>query len=192
MGYAFTYPIVYLFSRGSRIATYTHYPTISTDMLQRVYERRPAYNNDELVSNSQVTSRIKYMYYVAFSLLYRLVGGFAELVMVNSSWTKMHIDSLWKVKSHIVYPPCDVAEFSDFITKPSDRKNIIVSLGQFRPEKDHRLQLSTLAALREKIKEQNEQMEDAKDNIQVPKLLMFGSCRDGDDERRVDELKKFA
>jgi len=40
MGYAFTYPIVRLLA-GEQIVigTYTHYPTVSTDMVKRVKER---------------------------------------------------------------------------------------------------------------------------------------------------------
>jgi alpha-1,2-mannosyltransferase len=35
------------------------------------------------------------VYYRLFALLYGLVGRFADLAMVNSSWTYAHIASLW-------------------------------------------------------------------------------------------------
>ena len=38
-GLAFTYPIVKMLT-GATVLSYTHYPTISTDMLQRVREKR--------------------------------------------------------------------------------------------------------------------------------------------------------
>lgn len=42
--------------------------------------------------------------------LYRKAGRAADVVMVNSSWTKGHIEELWEGEqpSHLIYPPCDV------------------------------------------------------------------------------------
>lgn len=60
-GLAFTYPVVKVLT-GSKILSYTHYPTISTDMLQRVREKRTTYNNDAFVSNSTTVSTLKLMY----------------------------------------------------------------------------------------------------------------------------------
>ena len=69
-GLAFTYPIVKAFA-GSKILSYTHYPTISTDMLQRVREKRTQYNNDAMISNSTTISTIKLMYiFVVLSFSY--------------------------------------------------------------------------------------------------------------------------
>lgn len=47
-GYAFTYPFARLF--GCKVICYTHYPTISSDMLSRVRERSLMYNNDALIT----------------------------------------------------------------------------------------------------------------------------------------------
>jgi alpha-1,2-mannosyltransferase len=44
MGAAFTYPILKMIA-NSYIMTYTHYPIISSDMLQKVRDQRPSYNN---------------------------------------------------------------------------------------------------------------------------------------------------
>ena len=45
-GAAFTLPLARLFfGCGGRVGAYVHYPTISTDMLRVVVERRPAFNN---------------------------------------------------------------------------------------------------------------------------------------------------
>lgn len=48
-GYAFTYPLARIF--GCKVICYTHYPTISLDMLSRVNSRSSMYNNDTLVAN---------------------------------------------------------------------------------------------------------------------------------------------
>ena len=60
-GLAFTYAIVKLFT-ASHIMSYTHYPTISTDMLQRVRERRVQYNNNAFISSSITISFMKLLY----------------------------------------------------------------------------------------------------------------------------------
>lgn len=61
-GYAFSYVIAKVWF-GCTVVCYTHYPQISTDMLQRVQERRPTYNNDTRISNSVVASFAKLWYY---------------------------------------------------------------------------------------------------------------------------------
>lgn len=47
-GYAFTYPMAQMF--GCKVICYTHYPTISLDMLSRVHARSSMYNNDALIA----------------------------------------------------------------------------------------------------------------------------------------------
>ena len=43
MGYAFTMPVFSLLG-GSVVGCYTHYPTISTDMLGAIFARRTTYD----------------------------------------------------------------------------------------------------------------------------------------------------
>lgn len=59
MGYAFTYPTVRLFSPNVSIGSYTHYPTISTDMLRRVRNRETGHTNNANVSSSRLKSNMK-------------------------------------------------------------------------------------------------------------------------------------
>uniref|UniRef100_A0A0E0F791 GDP-Man:Man(3)GlcNAc(2)-PP-Dol alpha-1,2-mannosyltransferase n=1 Tax=Oryza meridionalis TaxID=40149 RepID=A0A0E0F791_9ORYZ len=47
-GYAFTYPLARLF--GCKVICYTHYPTISSDMVERVKQRSSMYNNDSRIA----------------------------------------------------------------------------------------------------------------------------------------------
>jgi alpha-1,2-mannosyltransferase len=44
MGYAFTLPL-FKYLGNSKTISYVHYPTISTDMLERVANRTEAHNN---------------------------------------------------------------------------------------------------------------------------------------------------
>ncbi|URE49396.1 Glycosyl transferases group 1 [Musa troglodytarum] len=108
-GYAFTYPLAWIF--GCKVICYTHYPTISSDMVSRVLQSSSMYNNDSLTASSILLSRCKVVYYTIFSRLYGLVGSSAHLAMVNSLRTRSHIDCLWKIpqRTERVYPPCDTS-----------------------------------------------------------------------------------
>ena len=121
-------------------------------MLQRVREQRPQYNNDESITSSTTVSNIKLAYYKMFALAYSFTGRCAQLVFVNSSWTEGHISLLWgtsktKSKANLVtprllkvFPPCNTQELKK-LSLECKREKIILSIGQFRPEKDHMLQI---------------------------------------------------
>ena len=49
MGYAFTIPL-FKYLGGCKVGCYVHYPTISTDMLDRVSARTSSYNNASFIS----------------------------------------------------------------------------------------------------------------------------------------------
>lgn len=75
----------------------------------------------------------------------------ADAVMVNSSWTASHVRQVWWIwdEPALVYPPCDT---TDLQSLPLDRRLkhlFLVSVAQFRPEKNHRLQLEAYAMARE-------------------------------------------
>ena len=90
--------------------------------------------------------------------MYRKAGKYSDLTMVNSSWTEDHINKLWSSsKTHKVYPPCDNKELLCIPRKfeeeqdnisTNKRINKIISLGQFRPEKDHAMQIRSMFELR--------------------------------------------
>ncbi|RCI07140.1 asparagine-linked glycosylation protein [Rhizopus stolonifer] len=180
MGYAFTFPLThYLVS--TKIAAYVHYPTISSDMVNRVYERRSQYNNDPRFSQNALWTTGKLIYYRVFAKIYGFCGSFAQAVVVNSTWTKGHVDSLWGTKADIVYPPCDTERLNKLPLQ--GRKPMIVSVAQFRPEKDHALQLKSLARLFEKYP----QWKEAK-----VELVLIGSSRNEGDAKRIDDLRQLA
>jgi len=206
MGYAFTLPLFKLFG-GCKTACYVHYPTISTDMLDQVRSRTKAHNNRSFISNSWVLSYAKLQYYRIFAALYGRAGRYSDLTMVNSSWTEGHINHLWAgvrndakdhgsdddvtgtrggaasqhVVVHKVYPPCDTSEFAQIPRRADQLDHLkIVSLGQFRPEKDHALQIRAMFELRQIVEEPVwEKM----------RLVLIGGCRNAEDEQRVKDLK---
>ncbi|EHA8592567.1 putative GDP-Man:Man(3)GlcNAc(2)-PP-Dol alpha-1,2-mannosyltransferase [Cocos nucifera] len=58
-GYAFTYPLARVF--GCKVICYTHYPTISSDMVSRVRQHSSMYNNDALIAKSSSASLLVYI-----------------------------------------------------------------------------------------------------------------------------------
>ncbi|KAF9583621.1 asparagine-linked glycosylation protein [Lunasporangiospora selenospora] len=184
MGYAFTYPAAKILG-GCQVVAYVHYPTISSDMIGRVASRESSHNNASEVASSSVFTQLKLAYYKIFAVLYAIVGSFAHVVMTNSSWTKGHIDSIWKIKSTVVYPPCDTEAFKDFPLR--GRERIVVSVAQFRPEKGHELQLDAMAQL---LKDHpNYRQTKGVENPEAVQLVMVGSARNASDEARIQQLK---
>lgn len=172
MGYAFTMPIFCLIA-GCKVSCYVHYPTISSDMINKVIQ---------LKGKRKTISYIKLVYYHLFAKLYGLVGWFADSIMVNSSWTEDHINTLWKrpLSTYKVYPPCDTSDLQHLPLERLKNKTIkIISLAQFRPEKDHPLQLKAMYHLRQIVNEQ------LWENIE---LVFVGSTRNQEDEMRVVDM----
>ncbi|EDV24914.1 uncharacterized protein TRIADDRAFT_50291 [Trichoplax adhaerens] len=186
MGYAFTLPL-FRYIGCCSIGCYVHYPTISVDMLSVVSSRRPGFNNASFISNSKLLSSIKILYYYIFALLYGLVGSSAHVIMVNSSWTKNHILALWKkpLSTSVVYPPCDTKTFQQFpiteFPEVNDKQQLtIVSIAQFRPEKDHPLQIRSFHRFLQALSQEEKKRYG---------LILIGSCRNDEDLARVNKLK---
>ncbi|CAK7336675.1 unnamed protein product [Dovyalis caffra] len=181
-GYAFTYPVARLF--GCKVICYTHYPTISLDMISRVRDRSSMYNNDASIARSGWLSRCKIVYYTFFSWMYGFAGSCAHLAMVNSSWTQSHIEKLWRIPNHIkrVYPPCDTSGLQVLPLERPAETPIFISVAQFRPEKAHPLQLEAFSVAIRRL--------DA--DMPRPVLQFVGSCRNKFDEDRLQKLQDKA
>ena len=209
-GCALTYlPAKLLF--GCHILAYVHYPTISTDMLNLVWERRRTgtYNHPSYISKSFITTYIKLGYYIMFAVLYGCVGSLSTMVFVNSTWTYNHIASLWKYAAYrkrirIIYPPCslpgnDASKKSISSTNHDPRQPIILSIGQFRPEKDHTLQIEAMAMYLRKHHptcidsdgNRSSSSSTQSSQIQYPQLVLIGSCRNVADQQRLETLQQL-
>lgn len=122
-------------------------------MLKAVVEKRPSYNNNNRITSNKSMSLLKQLYYRMFTWAYGFVGSYATTVMVNSTWTQRHIRSLWNFSSergkrrindrtlHKIYPPCNTTYLENIPITSRNKERLIISVGQFRPEKDHMLQL---------------------------------------------------
>lgn len=185
MGFSFVNPLFKLVG-GCQVACYVHYPTISTDMLEAVATRRETTTNSAAITSSAAKTAAKLWYYRAFALLYALSGACADVVMVNSRWTYGHLASLWRFNSKIaiVYPPCDTEGLSSLEAVPArnERNMTLVSIGQFRPEKNHQLQVRIMRKL----------LDLRPDLPKTTRLAMIGSTRNLQDKRRLQELKSLA
>ncbi|MFH4982238.1 hypothetical protein AB6A40_008947 [Gnathostoma spinigerum] len=189
-GHPATLPL-FRFVGGSQVGCYVHYPTISCDMLNVVEAREATYNNAFLIANSSFLSNIKLIYYHLFAFLYRLCGQSSQLVMVNGSWTREHIQKLWgnSKRIYLVYPPCAVNMFSEIV--PTSEKLLcdkhivqLLSVGQIRPEKNHKLQIDVLKEIKARLTRAG--------SIVKVKLVICGGCRNKEDEERVSMLKLYA
>ncbi|KAK5968335.1 Glycosyl transferase [Trichostrongylus colubriformis] len=186
MGYPLTLPL-FRWIAGSRIAAYVHYPTISHDMIDLVARRERTYNNDDIIVRYNILINAKLLYYRLFAFFYGLCGQAVDVVMVNGSWTGGHIRRLWFCDhAKVVFPPCDVTAFLALeqvaeAKFTEDKVLRILSIGQIRPEKNHKLQLEVLRTLVKKLAERS-------DGIKVV-LTIAGGCRNQEDHRRVTTLK---
>ncbi|KAJ1900013.1 asparagine-linked glycosylation protein [Coemansia sp. IMI 209127] len=206
VGFAFTYPLIRLLTARIPVVSYTHYPTISSDMQNAVSSREAGFNNDQSIAGSAAMTALKSLYYRLFGHMYALAGSFASTIMTNSSWTHGHIVKLFgnPNMTRVVYPPCDTSALADFSI--ASRNPFIVSLAQFRPEKNHSLQVEAFARLLKahpefvapadetppSADELLKGAENASDLLAYPMLIMLGGARNIDDEVRAEELRQMA
>lgn len=182
-GCAFTFAMVrWMCPPTMKILAYVHYPTISTDMMLWEWQTKTK------SIPQKMKTILKLVYYYLFSIAYGLCGSMADLVMVNSTWTYNHIHRLWRFRSRkqqpiqIVYPPCRVPSETSNAETNHKRTNTILSIGQFRPEKNHKLQIEALSVLFRNHPEHK---------ANQVRLLLIGSCRNDADRNRVQELREL-
>lgn len=182
-GYAFVVPL-FSWLGGCKTVSYVHYPTVSQDMLEKVRQCESSFNNSNSISQSKWRTNLKLFYYRLYAKLYGFVGRRNDVVMVNSTWTHGHISKIWGAnRIYIVYPPCDTSSFQQLPIQRNTKKFCIISIGQFRPEKDHELQLRVLRDFLQLLEQKEKKLVE---------LVMVGSCRNKEDMSRVKELRRQA
>ncbi|KAN0088030.1 glycosyltransferase family 4 protein [Tylopilus felleus] len=92
-----------------------------------------------------------------------------------------------QVKPVTVYPPCDTREMAKFSLQ--DRERIILSVAQFRPEKNLPAQLHAFAQLLTDHPEYKTKEGSSKDPV---RLVLLGGARHQDDLDRVESLRALA
>ncbi|KAL5963949.1 GDP-Man:Man 3 GlcNAc 2 PP-Dol alpha-12-mannosyltransferase [Taenia solium] len=143
-GFAFTLPL-FSWLLGASCGAYVHFPTVSLDMQRRVAARTSDgatnYNNAARIRRSRVLTILKQFYYMLFRLAYGWAGSAVNcrFVAVNSTWTRIRIASLFGTQPYLLYPPCP-RRLEERVGEEK-RKPWIISIGQFRPEKNHMVSL---------------------------------------------------
>ena len=160
---------------GCKVILYIHYPFISTNMLQRVTSGQNNYNNDKKIANSKFLTNLKITYYRIIAWIYSWVGTFADIITVNSTWTGNHIRQIFKRDPIVLFPPCDTREFGE-LPLEGRVKHQIVSVQQFRPEKNLPLQLDIAKLLKDKYPDMH--------------LFIVGGCRNAEDKKLLDGLQE--
>uniref|UniRef100_A0A0R3RPA3 GDP-Man:Man(3)GlcNAc(2)-PP-Dol alpha-1,2-mannosyltransferase n=1 Tax=Elaeophora elaphi TaxID=1147741 RepID=A0A0R3RPA3_9BILA len=190
MGYPFALPL-FRWLAGCSVACYVHYPVISHEMIKLVESAELSYNNAKWIAKNRFFTYFKLVYYRIFAIFYFFCGICSEVVMVNSTWTRDHIVALWDVddRTYLVYPPCNVDNLLRINSKAEkllreERRVQMLSIGQIRPEKDHRLQICFLAELKKRL---------LKENLDYKiRLVICGGCRDMGDVQRAKDLQLYA
>ncbi|GAA93510.1 glycosyltransferase family 4 protein [Mixia osmundae IAM 14324] len=91
MGYAFTFPLVKALTAGKvPVGAYVHYPTISSVMVERIRADAP---HDRGWLRAML-AHVKHVYYLFVMEAYSLALRQADELMVNSSWTRSHVERL--------------------------------------------------------------------------------------------------
>lgn len=202
MGFAFSLGLCKLLFPSVPTGAYVHYPTISTDMLESL-ESTSGEHGLNAGAGAGTKGKMKKKYWQIFAYLYSWVGGTIDVVMTNSSWTHGHILQLWgparqrhtlrneKLGENdfgmsVVFPPVAVEDLEsqiDVSLKSSEaRKDHLLYIAQFRPEKNHTLIITAFSEL----------VRSLPDDVERPKLVLVGSVRDSDDATRVYSLRLLA
>lgn len=134
-----------LLNPNLKIITYVHYPYTNTEF---VYSYWDTLMGAGVSIKTRLFAAWKLVYHYVLYFIYGFMGRFSDVCFTNSSWTQRHMEGNWPGKCTILYPPCNVDEFwsQDF----DNKKKVVVSLAQFRPEKQHDLQLDMMKYHQEK------------------------------------------
>ena len=136
----FSTPAVYLLNPHLKVVTYVHYPFTGPHVIQEYLQTA---TDSDKGWKARLFAGGKLVYHYGLYLIYKVMGLFSDVCYTNSSWTQRHMVGNWgDSKCEVLYPPCNVDEFwsQDF----SGKKRVVVSLGQYRTEKRHDIQLDMM------------------------------------------------
>lgn len=174
MGYPFIYPFM-KFLYDIPVVAYTHYPVIQQDML-----------------NINNLSIVKKTYWSLLYFWYKFCGYSVDYSIVNSTWTKNHMKSIWNMlENNIIYPPClsseETKEDNKVFLNKDKKKWQCVLVAQFRPEKRHTLAIEQFSKYLQNFETKKTQ------KLTKPlKLIFIGSIRSEEDENYLEKLMSLA
>lgn len=194
-GCAFALPVFRYIGGCTSTLAYVHYPTITSKMAADVAAGdTAAVCNRRALTPAQTARKLRY--YRAVARLYRFAGGAARLAMANGSWTAGHLRELWPAtRITTVFPPCTSVSSDDVSGNVSDNVSdnvsvpakdgdplLIVSIGQYRPEKRHLFQVNVMSRL----------LLAHPEHMGRVRLVLIGSVRGPEDAARRAEVERAA
>lgn len=171
-GCACAYPLARYVFKASVLA-YVHYPAVRLDMREHVHVLRKLYINFLL-------------------LLYATGIASAHAVACNSTWTRNELSKVLSLRPkqspnlRIVYPPVDARSLWQCQLSRAYEQQLVVSIGQFRPEKEHLTQLHIWAATLQSLASSQASQ------VAQPKLIIIGGCRNVEDRERAYRVEAEA
>ncbi len=129
-----------------KVITYVHYPFTSPSVIKEYFDTVLGLG---VSLKGRLFAAIKLAYHFGLYLAYKGMGIFSDQCYTNSSWTQRHMVGNWGENvCQVLYPPCNVDEFwsEDYAGK----QPVVVSLGQYRTEKRHDVQLDMMKYHQEK------------------------------------------
>lgn len=187
-GLPFTYFIL-KFLGHAKVTAYTHYPFISPEMIYQVQHNISGVHSRGAASRYAFMKNIKLIYYRLILKLYSIMGNYClSYAYVNSTWTLNHMKLIWnhlnsKDNLKILYPPCSTSIYH-VAAENQDKKNIIVSFAQFRPEKQQDMQIRIFAKIKEDFKSYQ--------GYEDLELHIIGGVRNNNDQEILDELIRYS
>lgn len=165
-GFPFSLISAKIIPTTKHISTYIHYPQV----------------RKEIIENEKRKNILRYFYLKLFSFVYKLSVRLANKIVVNSNWTFDMLNELWGrncVKMSVCYPPINMDCYSlNKFADPKSRKNVIISLSQFRVEKNHFIQIKIFSGILKKIREIKDSASE-KEKVKFEKIyreLKFKMC----------------
>ncbi|KAK6589895.1 glycosyl transferase [Cryptosporidium xiaoi] len=189
-GYSFSLIPARILPTTKHVSTYIHYPQVRKDRIDEARKRG---------------NYLRYLYLKSFSIIYYLSFKSAHKVVVNSNWTRCRFEELFvdkKLNIQVCYPPIfkykiNKEELSEVNLKKRDET--VVSLAQFRPEKNQMLQikifhqvLKRISALIEEASEEDEKLRLINKQTKL-KLKICGTSQKSNPEylKYIDSLNEL-
>lgn len=182
------------------IVAYVHYPIIQQDMFNRLKYQKFSDLKKLSMSYGDLKQAAKLFYWTALFGLYTYLGSLVDVTLANGTWTYNHINNIWHYNKYkgntveVLYPPCSTEKLAEpklesvaehVTEKLAGRKNKMIYVGQFRPEKRHALVLEQYSEFLAKFRDAKLPLSD------LPTITFLGSCRTPTDSKTLNHLHEL-
>lgn len=156
LGYPFMYPCFYYLA-SIPVISYMNHSIINSNLDEQINDSDNASSNTpDFILRIALLSNIKFISYQIYSYVYGWCERCSTIIYCSSLSTKTNIESIWGASNvHVIYPPYDIKQFLEMPLFDHNEQTIqtIISVGNFREEKNHELQIRAFHKLLEKYGE---------------------------------------